>query len=85
MTREIVASHDPDTLTPDFAAALVVHRAAPGVSITKLCQRAKHPGPARRAVEHARDCPVCGVAALCPTGARLAAKLGRRRRRRRAA
>jgi hypothetical protein len=85
VTSELVAHHDPDTLTPDFAAALVVHRAAPGVSIAKLCQRAKHPGPARRAVEHVRDCPACGVEALCPAGARLAAKIGRRRRRRRAA
>jgi hypothetical protein len=82
MSRELVAHHDPTTMTPDFASALAVHRAYPGLSVVELCQRAKLPGGVRKAIEHALDCPTCLLGALCPTGARLAAKIRRPRRRR---
>ncbi len=83
----IADHHDPDTLTPDFVAVLVVHRSAPALSVAELCQRAKVPGPARRAVEHARECPACGMNGFCLDGARLAGKITaqRKRWRRRAA
>ena len=85
MTREIFAHHDPATMTPNFVAALAVHRAHPGLSVVELCQRAKLPGRVRRAIEHALDCPTCLVGSLCPTGARHAAKIGRPRPRKGAA
>ena len=85
MIRELGARHDPATMPPNFAAALAVHRADPGLSVVELCQRAKLPGGVRRAIEHALDCPTCVVGALCPTGARHAANIRRPRRRKGAA
>jgi hypothetical protein len=82
MTREPFAHHDPAIMTPDLSAALVVHRATPPLSLPELCARAKLPGPARRAVEHARGCSICGVGSLCPAGERLASKIRPSRRRR---
>jgi hypothetical protein len=78
----MTAHHNPATMTPNFAAALAVHRAHPGLSLIELCRRAKLPGGVRRAIEHALDCPTCVVGAFCPKGARLAAKIGRPRPRR---
>jgi hypothetical protein len=80
MSRQLEAHHDPETLGPDFAAVLVIHRAAPGLSVVELCARARLPGPARRAVEHARGCSACRVGALCPDGATLAARIQPRRK-----
>jgi hypothetical protein len=85
MTRELAAHHDAATRTPAFAAALLVHRGAPGLSITELCQRARRPGAIRAALAHVLGCPACVVGALCPAGARRVATIGRPRRRKGAA
>jgi hypothetical protein len=82
VTRELAAHHDPSVLTsPHVGAALAIHRAAPGLSLVELLERAGRPGPARRAVEHARECAGCRTEALCPTGQRLARQIRASRRR----
>jgi hypothetical protein len=75
MTRELAGWQDPDTMSPDFAAALILHRAVPGFSVSGLCRQAQGPGPARRATEHVLGCAACGAGQLCETGERLAKKL----------
>ena len=76
MTRELAAHHDPAVLaSADVGAALAIHRAAPGLSLVELLERACRPGPASRAVEHARECIGCRPDALCPTGQRLARQI----------
>jgi hypothetical protein len=72
VTRELAAHHDPAVLrSPHVGAALAIHRAAPGLSLVELLERAGRPGPARRAVEHAHECTGCRPESLCPTGQRL--------------
>jgi hypothetical protein len=76
MSRQLAAHHDPRVLTsPHIGAALAVHRAVPTLNLVELFDRAAHPGPARRALEHARDCAHCGVDHLCSTGLALAAQI----------
>jgi hypothetical protein len=82
MTRELAAHHAPVVLnSPHLGAALTIHRAAPGLSLVELLERAGRSGPARRAVEHARKCAGCRPEALCPTGQRLGRQIQPRRRR----
>jgi hypothetical protein len=71
-----------DSSTRPFGAALAVHRAAPGLSLVELLERAARSSSARRALEHARGCGACQVGSLCPAGARLARAIGHRRSRR---
>jgi hypothetical protein len=76
MTREIAAHHAQGVLaSPHVGAALAIHRAAPGLSLVELLERAGRPGPASRAIEHARECAGCRIGALCPTGQRLARQI----------
>jgi len=76
MTREIVAHHDPVVLTsPHVNAAMAVHRAIPVLSLVELLERAAQPGPASRALDHARDCAHCGVDQLCSAGLALASQI----------
>ncbi len=85
MTHELADHHDPETLTPDFAAALTVHRSVPALSIAELCRRAKRGGSVRCAVRHVGRCKRCNVGQLCPEGKRLVKKIGPTRKRRRRA
>lgn len=86
MTRELAAHHNPAVLTsPHVGAALVVYRAAPGLSLIELRARGARPGPANRAIKHARGCGECRLGALCPAGGRLARAISHRRLRRRRA
>lgn len=83
MPREVLAHHDVVVLgCPHVGAAMAVHRAAPGLSLVGLIERAARSSPASRAIEHAHTCSDCRVDGLCPTGARLARAIDRRRRRR---
>jgi hypothetical protein len=76
MTREIVAHHDPMVQTSlHVNVAQAVHRAIPALSLVELLERAAQPGPASRALEHARDCAYCGADQLCETGERLAKQI----------
>lgn len=82
MTREFAAHHDPTVLSsPHVGAALAIHRAAPGLSLVELLERAGRPGPASRAIEHAGACTGCRTEAFCPTGQRLARQIRPSRRR----
>jgi hypothetical protein len=84
MTRELAAHHDPTVLSsPYIGAALAIHRAAPGLSLVELLERAGRPGPASRGIEHIGGCGDCRLGALCPIGVRLARAIGSRRSRRR--
>ena len=74
--RELAAHHDPTVVNaPHVAAALAIHRVAPGLSLVELLERAGRSGPASRAVEHARACTGCRTEALCPAGQRLARQI----------
>lgn len=86
MSREIAASHDPAVLSClHLGAALVVHRAAPALSLVELLERAARSGPASRAIKHARGCGDCRIDTLCPPGAGLVRTIGHRGPRRRRA
>jgi hypothetical protein len=85
MTHELADHHDPETLTPDFAAALTVHRSVPALSIAELCRQAMRRGSVQRVVRHVGRSKRCNVGQLCPTGERLAKKIGPTRKRRRRA
>jgi len=75
MIREIVGWQDPDTMSPDFAAVLILHRAVPGFSVSELCRQAKGTGTTRKALTHVLGCAACGAGQLCEPGERLAAQI----------
>jgi hypothetical protein len=77
MTRQIVAHHDPVVLAaaPHVGWALAVHRAVPALSLIELLERVAQPGPASRALEHARACAHCDDTQLCEAGERLAKQI----------
>jgi hypothetical protein len=76
MTREIVARHDPAVLTsPHINAAMAVHRVVPMLTLVELLERAAHPGPVRRTLEHVHACSHCGVDQLCSAGRALASQI----------
>jgi len=75
MIREIVGWQDPDTMSPDFAAVLILHRAVPGFSVSELCRQAKGTGTTRKALTHVLGCAACGAGQLCETGERLVSQI----------
>ena len=82
MSRDVAAHHHPAVLrSPHAGWALALHRVAPTLSLVELLERAGEAGPARRAIEHARECADCGVGQLCETGEKLAKKITGRRKR----
>ena len=76
MTRETVAHHDPVVQTSlHVNAAMAVHRSIPELSLVDLLERAAHPGPVSRALEHVHGCADCGVGRLCSAGLALASQI----------